>query len=455
MSLPTGLQRNSRDQVAEMATQSSSSMRRFWFSVAHTSGARGYALVANMVILVITARWLGPEGRGILGATTTWVALFSTIGCLSLGQVTLYYAVQRRGEAWLAPVLGSLLFLTGVVTLLGWCVALILHWTTQGSVFNQISPGLLCIGFLMLPFMVWEQYGSSLLMAIDRLKVYNNAQLVAKTTSVAVLIAALALKLGIASVLVIALVSQIIVSVAGLRELFSRAGGVVRPRRETVRSLLLGGLKLHLNTVGTFFILSSNILIINWYCGPTETGYYQLALQLIGVLVMIPTAMSMVLYGRVAQLGPDVAWAEQREVLLLLSGGMMGAAVLAAIAGPWLIPLVGGPSFTPAIRPFQWLLLTTVGMTFSAIMGPQWIGRGLFWQASAITMTLGTLNVLASLVSVPRYGLYGAVWGMVATYALVVLINGLMAAWCEVRCRQHQSGLATFSTSSLGNARAA
>ena len=64
-------------------------MRELWMNIAHTGGAKGYGLVVNTVILVITARWLGPEGRGALGATTTWVALFATIGCLSLGQVAI------------------------------------------------------------------------------------------------------------------------------------------------------------------------------------------------------------------------------------------------------------------------------------------------------------------------------------------------------------------------------
>src|SRR5262245_65453026 len=88
--------------------------------IARSSGAVAYTILAGTVILVITARWLGPEGRGEIAGVMTWVGLFSTLGYFSLGHVAIHRATTLRGSPWLGPTFGSLVLLTGVVTCAGW-----------------------------------------------------------------------------------------------------------------------------------------------------------------------------------------------------------------------------------------------------------------------------------------------------------------------------------------------
>src|SRR5437660_8506560 len=95
-------------------------MPELWRKVLKTSGVQAYSLLAGTAILMITARWLGPEGRGEIAAVTAWVALFGTLGCLSLGQVAIHRATTLRGRPWLGATLGSLAALGAVLTFLGW-----------------------------------------------------------------------------------------------------------------------------------------------------------------------------------------------------------------------------------------------------------------------------------------------------------------------------------------------
>lgn len=408
-------------------------MLQLWYKIAHTSGAKVYSLVIGIVSLSITARWLGPEGRGMLAAVTTWVGLFSTVGYLSLGQAAIYRATEKRNENWLAPTLGSLLLLTAIISCVGWGVALSLYAVTEGEIFEHLSPAVLFAGFLALPFSVWEQYGSSLLMAIDRLTVYNNAQIVARTISVLLVVWAMLINAPLVSALVIALVSQALVALAGLDILFAQAAPRVRPDWGTMKALLSGGIKLHLNAIGMVLIASTDVLLITHYHGTTETGHYQLAMQLVNVLLILPHSTSQVLYGKITQMGPDSAWFYQRKMLLWVTLGMIVIAGAAAVLSPWVIPLIAGPGFAASITPFRLLLVALVGMTFSVVVAPQWIGRGMFWQAAAITFILGVLNLVVGLLLIPTYGMYGAVIGTIVTYTISVLTNGGMAVWCEMR----------------------
>ncbi len=364
-------------------------MRNLWLKIFYTSGARVYSLLVNFFILTITARWLGPEGRGILAAVTTWVVLFSMFGHLSLGQVAMHRATELSKQAWLPPVFGSLLFLNIIITLLGWGIAFLLYLFSQGAIFNNLTWGILTLGFLVLPFAIWEKYGSSLLIAVDKIEIYNRAQIMGRTVGVLMVLLAWWLNWGVPGVLVGMLLSQTVVALAGIRYLFTHSERPPKPDGITIKALLTGGLKLHSNAISSFFISSAGILIINHYLTSTETGQYQLAVQLMSVLLVVSHAASMVMYGKVVQLGPDGAWVYQRKVVLLLTLGMMCIAVIAALSAPWVIPFVVGNEFEPSVSIFRFLLIALIGMNFSIIMGAQWIGRGMFLQVSAIAVVLG------------------------------------------------------------------
>jgi len=414
-------------------------MREFWLKIFYTSGAKVYSLFINFLTLAVMARWLGPEGMGIIATVMTWIGLFNTFGNLSLGQVAIHRATELREHNWLPYTLGSLLFFDVLITIIGWLVAFIFYWLTGGGIYNGLSPSFLMIGFLILPLAIWEHYGSHLLMAVDRITIYNRAQITGKTVGLLLIMLAWWCHLGVVSALSSNLVAQIIVAITGLGYLVSRSGDTLRPDGKTLKALLTGGMKLHLNAIGTFLIMSTDILIINHYHGPTETGYYHLAIRLIGVMLIISNSASMLIYGKVTQLGPDKAWIFNRKVLLYITLGIIGLSGIAWFCAPWFIPLAAGDRFSPVIPVFQLLLLALVGMSFSAIMSPQWIGRGLFWHVSAMTMLAGIGNLIASILLVPRYGMYGAVWATLVTYTISVFVNGGMALWCELRFRRSSS----------------
>lgn len=411
-------------------------MRELWQKIALTSGAQAYSLAVGIVILTITARWLGPDGRGTIAAVTTWVAMFSTVGCLSLGQVAIFRATQLRSEGWLGPTLGSLLSVGAVVTLGGWSMAVALYLVTSGDVFHHLPAPLLAIGFVGLPFMIWEQYGSALLMAVDRVAIYNRAQLLGRTTGLVLVVLAWLLKGGVAAVLAVAVVSEVIVALTGLRLLSERAGGRIRPNRGTVRELIRGGARLHLNYIGGFVISSSSIVVINYFAGSTATGFYQLALQLISVFALVPQAAAMVFYGKLTECGPDGTWRQQRRVVLLLMIGVLAVGGVAGLLAPWAIPLVMGDGFAPAAGLFQIMLIGLIGMALATAMSPQWIGRGLFGYMSGLTVVLGLLNLGANVVLVPRIGAWGAAWSLVGTYLLAAFVQLGMIVHCEARLRQ-------------------
>ena len=148
-------------------------MRELWGNIVHTSGAKIYSLSIGVFTLFLTARLLGPEGRGQVATITTWVGMFSTFAYLSLGQVALHRMAEDKQKQRFGKLLGSLLLLTIVLTLVGYLVAQGLYWGNPEGAFKGLPVFPLVVGFLALPFMIWEQYGSSLLMGLERIRTYN------------------------------------------------------------------------------------------------------------------------------------------------------------------------------------------------------------------------------------------------------------------------------------------
>jgi len=415
-------------------------VRDLWATIAYTSGAKIYSLLIGLFTISLTARLLGPEGRGQVATITTWVAMFSTITYLSLGQVALHRMADDREHKRFGSLLGSLLLLAVILTMIGWLVALGLYWTNPKGVFKGIEVFPLFVGFLALPFMIWEQYGSSLLMGLEHIRTYNRYQVIGRTVSVVtVFILVGSLGFGVTGVMESNLLGEIIIAMGGIGFLFAFArskGLTCRPNKAEIKALLSGALKLHFNAIGTFLFTSANILILNHYHGPEQTGYFQLVTQLLGVFMIIPQAATMVIYGKVAKIGVNAAWKDNKRLLIQINLGMIVLIVIAALISPWGIILLAGESFRPAVEPFQWMLLGLIGMTFSTVMAPQWIGRGYFWQAAALTLLLGIINFVANLWLIPQFGIKGAVYAFLGTYVFSILSNGGMVIHCNRMIRE-------------------
>lgn len=405
-------------------------MRNLWRVIAQTGGSKAYSLITGVVVLALTARYLGPEGRGVLAVLTTWSVGFAACLHLSLGQVTLHRAAGRDDRRWLDEALAALFVWCGIATLLAWCGAALLYFVTSGRIFNGVSPWLLATGLLLVPLLVWEQYSSSLLMALNRLDIANAYQVVGRTvTLIFSSIGLIVIGPWVACVVLANVLGQVVVALGGLH--FMRGNFVSALWLKNLPSLVRSGLQLHFNAVGTFLFASVDILILNYVAGPAETGYYQLGVQLLAVLMVLPQAVSNVLYAKVAELGPNRAWLIQRR-LIQHAMIIVGISVLfGAYFSENIVLIVAGPSFLPTVDVFRWQLLSVFGMSLAAMMAPQWIGRGLFKTASILTLIFGIVNSFLLLWLVPEYGKIGAAWASVATFTATMLTNGAFAMWCS------------------------
>lgn len=382
---------------------------------------------------MITSRILGPTGRGEVAVVTTWAGTFATFGHLSLGQVLLRHAAESEGDDWLPAGIGVLLLVTGIVAIVSWIAVAVLYATGLTSAFRDIPPFYLAVGFAILPLTMWMNYSGYLLLAADRIRSSNWAQMAGTSAgllSVVVLVAVL--RLGVVGALLANGVAAVVVSAVGARALARVLRSRVHVCWRTAKALVRDGMQLHLTAIGAFLFSSLDILMVHHFRNAAEAGYFQVAFQLYTPVLLVPQAVSEVLSSKLGVAGARGLWPAQKRMMAITLAAMISGALLLAIIAPWVIRLVAGAAFAPAAPILRIYLFGVVAATINGIMGVQWIGRGLFLPASLLTFAAGIANFGFNLMFIPRFGAPGAALAtVVGSAAIPLTANLILAARCE------------------------
>jgi O-antigen/teichoic acid export membrane protein len=406
-----------------------------WLDVLGTGSASVARIGASLLIVVITTRVLGPSGRGLFAAASSWMLLFGTFASLSIGPVIVNLAAGKPKGEWAPAIGGSALALTGVVTIGAWAIASGIYAATDGALFANLTPVTLAAAFLTIPFLIGDDNARYLLYCLDRLGRYNRAQVIGAISGPAwAAVFLLGFGWGVSGALLAVALSYAVTACVAWGSVI-QAAGRVRPTWSTGAQLVSQGLKLHLNAIGNYLFTQASVIILSYYRAPAEVGYYQLAMQMFNLSLVLPTAFGAVAYRAVAQKGPDGAWPEQRGLLVQAVLAATVAAAAGYLLAPFGIRLLAGEAFLPAVPLFRVIALSLIGAAMSAVMASQWVGRGLLWQVSALTLGVGVLSLACDFILIPRYGARGAVVSTLVTYGLSVIGNGVMAAVIAWRLR--------------------
>lgn len=399
--------------------------------IAGSSATRGYMLVTELLLLLITARWLTLEDRGYYAAALSLIKGMTLVSFFSLGQVALHRFASFKGfpeKTEIADVVGNLLIAVLFLPAIAFIIFLVLSFvfpTIQQKYFLPFA----FIAVLALPFFVAEQYLNPILLSLDRLHACNAWTVIGKT--VAWVIAIFFVKFtslageGVICALIVGQVVMVLGGITVLHEELLRRKVIPKFNLSKFVHMLGQGAKLHPSAIGGIVFGSVDVLLILNYGGQKDVAIYQLALQMVTAMTVLPYAVGQVGFVQVANVGPVLAWRQYRPVLLV-SGILMlfVAIVFGATSGSW-IPLILGGDYHSVVPIFQIMLLGFPGMILSIGMAPHWIGRGHFAVASILTAVTAILSVAANLYAINRYGINGAAWVFVFAGVLSIIGNGV------------------------------
>ena len=401
-------------------------MARRWKEIAQTGSTSFLGLLFQALALILTTRFLGPEGRGIFAASCSWIIFLATLLCLSLGQVILHHSIGKD-RAWTKRAVGSALSSILLLHCVFVLALYILKSNFNIALFDNIPNESVLLLLLALPFFACFDTTRYSLLSLDSLKAANISQALGYILGGTTLVLTLLYYKGLSpeSSLFAILICYASTFLGSLYFLFDKLKGL-SVSFSMGKRLLFSSFKLHWNAIGVILFSHLDVIVINHFLTAKDTAFYQLADQLIHVLILLAAAASTVCYTIVQSKGPDAGWLEQRKIIFQVLALILPLAALSYFLAPYAISILAGDEFLPAVVPFRILLIAVLGMSISQLMASQWIARGLFWQTAAITLLSGTLNLLGNIAVIPRWGIVGVAWVTSSIFIVSVFINGVL-----------------------------
>jgi len=380
------------------------------------------------VVAIVTARQLGPSGRGALVLLYA-VASFALIACgMGVNVAAKVHLVSPTSSVTTSDYLG----LSTALSALQVVVCLLLAITLLPRVHVHLTPA---------EFLVFGALGGSMLAQylLLELLVAHGFIAVAATVDAAGSGVQLAIVLGLVaagtrsfipfvSALAIANALQILLTLVVIK----RVGLPIMPtyQRSHWAALLqtgLPGIVVGLAQVLTFRL---DRYLIGLLLTPGAVGVYSVSATAPELIRLLPLALSQPVIHRLAS-GAAVPEHFRRTRLQCLAV-LAAIVVLGAVLAPFAVRELFGPAYRGAVTPLRVLLLAEFGIAIFYLDGGALTAVDRVRSAATAATVALVLVVVGDLILIPRYGILGAAWASVAAYST-------MGVTAHVLLRRHQS----------------
>ncbi len=391
------------------------------------------ALVFGVLGGVITARWLGPSGKGLFSSLTFLAALVMQAGSLGLGDAAIVMVGQRKAR------LQEAVSVTVALTLCSAAVGTVVFWSGAMLWFRHDLDAVrsaILVASLGFPVSLFG-YVLSFMLSARQMLVANS--LVLGTTSAAT---ALGLVLFVAVVplgITGGAIAGVFGAAAGMAVgfvLLTRAGLSLRPRwkPEYVGAALRYGISVEASYLVTVMFLRVDLLFAYALAGSAAAGQYSVALTISALVALLPIAMSHATFPRLANVANEEANDLTGQVCRYGVAAAVVAAALLALVTPVAVPLLFGQDFVPAVPP------TLILLGGGVLWATQWIVCRAAAARGRPGLLLGSfglgLVVMVALdyLLIPRIGITGAALAALAGPAaglVLALIGYHRSPWWD------------------------
>jgi O-antigen/teichoic acid export membrane protein len=392
-----------------MATRKS-----FTATAAATFGTNIAVAVVSLLNVLVTARTLGPDGRGELALLTTIAILTASLSAFGL-----YEANANMGGR--EPELRGPLAANSLVLALALGGVAAAAVAALVAVFPAIGggtdPALQALALAVIPVLILQSSLITLIQSQYGFGVTNAAWLLAPLTNLALngTLAVLGL-LTVGSAVVVWIVGQLVATALLVWHAVRGLPGVPRPDRRLARDMLSFGTRTHLGRVMTM----GNYRLDQWFvgaiAGQRELGLYSVAVAWAEALFYLPTALGMVQRPDLVRASPSDAGTRTAVVFraaLLLTALL---AVGLVIAAPILCVGFFGEDFRGSIDDLRVLAFGAFGIVALKLLGNALIAQSKPMRANIGVAFAFAATVALDLLLIPSHGGLGAAIASTAAY---------------------------------------
>src|SRR5688572_331785 len=376
-------------------------------------------ILFGIITSIITARYLGPEGNGVIAALLVYPSLFMSIGSLGIRQSTTYYVGQNKNtveEIYGAAL--SIWLLTSVISF-AICFFLINFMTRNSFPLPQVLLVLIAI-----PFSLYNTYSSGIFLGKQNIKEFNRINwLPAFINCLFTFLLVGPIPLGVTGSLIGSFLSVFIMAFVVFRKMRKQMSF-----RITFKwSLIHGMLRLGLVYAASLLIINLNykvdVILLERLWSKSELGIYSKGVSIIQYLWEVPMLLSTLIFSRSAGAKDPQLFSQQVCRLLRFAGVIiLAASVVLFFLAPFVIRIMYGVRFEGSVMVLKLLMPGILLLTIFKVLNMDMAGKGKPWLSMQAMIPAVILNIILNILWIPAYGANGSALASTVSYSLAALI---------------------------------
>ncbi|SMC69846.1 flippase [Moheibacter sediminis] len=381
--------------------------------------SQGLMIIFGLTASIITARYIGPEGNGIIAGLAVYPSLFMTVGSLGIRQSTTYFLGKGIfSEEQIKTAITQIWMMTTVVSLLV-CFVLMYYFSNSGS--NLI---LVILALLPIPFSLFNTYNSGIFLGKNDIKTFNKINWI--PSLIALLGTALfviLLQWDVEGAMVASICGPVFMFVILLfknkfLQFFSLQYNWV-----IIKQMLSLGIIYALS----LFVINLNyridVILLDKLSNAYELGIYAKGASITQYLWQIPMLLSTVVFARSAVSKNDKGFSLKVAQLLRISFIIIGIVSIGLLLFSELIIVVMyGESFRDSSSVLRYLLPGVLILTIFKVMNMDLAGKGKPWIAMKAMIPALIINVVMNILLIPNLGAEGAAISSTVSYGVAGIL---------------------------------
>ena len=387
------------------------------------------ALLASLGGSVITARTLGPDGRGnffyLMTAANT-VVQFCNLGLASSNTIlALKHPQQARGLIW------NSVFVSILVPFIG--LGLFLPFSSL--LLKDAIPLIYLLSVLLL---LWL-FGTNFLLAFGHVKAYNAFQILNSFLTLLIYLSLSRMfRTGVSySWFVCGFTLSLALSVYLLVMFFKKkllpSVSVQKPSAELFKRSFNLGVRAYTCTLMGYLILRFNVFALAAERTSEELGFYSIAMQICDVLNIFPQTVGMLLFPKLVQMEPGARWRLTIKSFKIIFIIMLLACGFAFLLAPVALPLVFGSRYIQSVPSLNALLPGIFCLGLLSVLN-QYLSAASFPFLVVVNWVIGFVCIcLISPPLVRRFGSVGSGVALSITYVINLAFTIAISIYYKMR----------------------
>jgi stage V sporulation protein B len=380
-----------------------------------------FVFLISLLTTIVTARILGPSGRGIWGIANATIAFSMIIFGLGIPAANVYFIGKDRKN--INSILG-INFLIMLFAAFGLAILYMLNLKFNFSFFKGLYGWVLILVLATVPFMVIKTSLYNVFLGIEEVGKFNKITMLDRTISFGLLFVFIFIFRSAEWIIVSNFIAVCTMVLITSYILIVKKGYRIAINKETLKGMLKYGMKAQLGNLIQNINYRLDVFVTNMYLNPVAVGLYSSATSLAETMWKVSGSVGTVVW-------PVAANAKDRNkmtdfinkvIRVTFTFILICAIGLTAISKP-LIIFALGKKFQGSVIPFMLIIPGISIFAINNILASYFAGSGLIEKNIIASTISGVITIILDFTLIPLMGISGASLTSSISYTVCTLIS--------------------------------